>query len=198
MSNEIIIDIETQNTFAEAGGQGRTQELKISVAVIYDYATAQFLAFWEEDINKLWPYLERAERIIGYNSRYFDLPVLNNYYSGDLSKLPQLDLLEEVKKSLGFRLKLDDLAKATLGTEKNGHGLQAVDWFKSGDFDKIEEYCQNDVKITRDLYEFGLKNRQLFYHELAGQKLRPFPINFASPIKTATAVQHNINLTLPF
>ncbi len=198
MSNEVVIDIETQNTFAEVGGQGRTQDLKISVVVIYDYATAQFLAFWEKDINKLWPYLERAERIIGYNSRYFDLPVLNNYYSGDLSKLPQLDMLEEVKKSLGFRLKLDDLAKATLSTEKSGHGLQAVEWFKSGEFEKIEEYCRSDVKITRDLYEYGIKNRQLFYNELASQKLRPFPINFALPIKNTAPSQHKNKLTLPF
>jgi DEAD/DEAH box helicase domain-containing protein len=85
-----------------------------------------------------------------------------------------------------------------LSTEKSGHGLQAVEWFKTGEFEKIEEYCKSDVKITRDLYEFGVKNKQLFYNELASQKLRPFPVNFALPIKNTATPQHNINLTLPF
>ncbi|MEK9159053.1 MAG: ribonuclease H-like domain-containing protein [Patescibacteria group bacterium] len=197
MSNEIVIDIETQNIFAP-GGQGRTGDLKVSIACIYDYKTGQFSSFKENELNKLWPILESAERIIGYNSRYFDLPVLNNYYGGDLSKLPQLDMLEEVKKSLGFRLKLDDLAKATLGISKSANGLQAVEWFKTGEFDKIEKYCLQDVKVTRELYEYGVKNRQLFFQELATGKQRPFPINFAPPAKSATEARHNINLTLPF
>lgn len=198
MAKEIVIDIETSNTFAEAGGQGKVNGLKVSVAVIFDYESGQFLTFRESEINKLWPILENAERIIGYNSRYFDLPVLNNYYGGDLSKLPQLDMIEEVKKALGFRLKLDDLAKATLNVAKSGNGLQAVEWYKTGEWDKIETYCKHDVEITRDLYEYGKKNKQLFYTELASGKLRPFPVNFTPPTVNPDQVKHNINLTLPF
>ncbi len=195
--SEIVIDIETQNTFADLGPH-RHAELKVSIAVIYDYSADKFLSFREENLKELWPLLEKAERIIGYNSRFFDLPVLNNYYSGDLTKLPQLDMLEEIKKALGFRLKLNDVARATLGVEKSGHGLQAVEWFKTGEFDKIEKYCVDDVRLTRDLYEFGKKNRQLFYPELSGNKIRPFPINFAPSIKKNVETAQNINLTLPF
>lgn len=194
---EIVIDLETQNTFADLGPH-RFPELKVSVAVIYDYTNDKFLTFREEQLKDMWPFLERADRVIGYNSRHFDLAVLNNYYSGDLTQLPQLDMLEEIKKALGFRLKLNDVAKATLGVEKSGHGLQATEWFKTGEWDKIEKYCVDDVRITRDLYEFGKKNRQLFFTELSSGKTRPFPVNFAAPIKKPAEERHNINLTLPF
>lgn len=195
--SEIVLDIETQNTFLEVG-QGNTAGLKVSLVCLYDYGNDSFKAYRENELASLWPVLEHAERIIGYNSRYFDLPVLNNYYSGDINKLPQLDLLEEVKKNLGFRLKLDDLAQATLKTAKGGNGLQAVEWFKQGDWEKLIKYCQEDVRITRDIYEYGKKHRQLFYTDLARQELRPFPVNFSPPVKAAAPSGQNINLTLPF
>jgi DEAD/DEAH box helicase domain-containing protein len=194
---EIVIDIETQNTFADFGPH-RFPELKVSVAVIYDYTNDKFLTFREEQLKDMWPLLERADRVIGYNSRHFDLTVLNNYYSGDLTKLPQLDILEQIKNALGFRLKLNDVAKATLGIEKSGHGLQAIEWFKTGEWDKIEKYCVDDVRITRDLYEFGKKNRQLFFTELSSGKTRAFPVNFTPPVAKPMEERHNINLTLPF
>ena len=37
-------------------------------------------------------------------------------------------------------------------------GLAAVRWYKTGQIDKIIEYCKKDVQVTRDLYEFGKQN----------------------------------------
>lgn len=195
MSKEIVIDIETQNTFLDVG-QGNHEKLKVSLVCVYNYANDKFSAFKEAELVNLWPLLEKADRIIGYNSRYFDLPVLNNYYPGDLNKFPQLDMLEEIKKVLGFRLKLNDLAKATLGLAKSGNGLEAVDWFKKGEWDKIEKYCTDDVRITRDLYEYGKNNKQLFYPDLQSQAKRPFPVDFSIP--ESLAGSKAVNLTLPF
>jgi len=196
MLREIVFDIETQNTFMDVG-QGRHQDLKVSMVCLYDTLEDKYYSFKEDELNNLWPILEKCDRLIGYNSKYFDVPVLNNYYAGDLSKLPHLDILEEIKKTLGFRLKLDDVAKATLGTQKSGNGLQAVEWYKQGEIEKIREYCLQDVKVTRDIYEFGKKNKQLFYTELASGALRPFPINFEVPV-TQADTKSSINLTLPF
>lgn len=195
--SEIVLDIETQNTFLEVGA-GRHQDLKVSLVCIYNYTEDKFLSFRESELGNLWPILEKCDRVIGYNSRYFDIPVLNNYYPGDLSKIPQLDILEEIKRVLGFRLKLDDVAHATLGIQKSGNGLQAVEWFKTGEWDKIEKYCLDDVKITRDIYEFGKKNKQLFYPELSTKNSRPFPVNFNLVVDKAKSSGGNINLTLPF
>lgn len=175
MPGEIVLDIETQNTYDEVGANN-TKALKVSLVGVYDYAHDAFRAFREAELTALWPLLENAERIIGFNSIYFDLPVLNNYYHADLTKFQQLDILVEIKKALGFRIKLDDVAQATLGVKKSGHGLQAVEWFKAGEWEKIEKYCLDDVRITRDIYEFGKKYAQLYYTDIKG--LRAFPVNF--------------------
>lgn len=194
MPNEIVFDIETQNTFADVNNDFK--KLKVSVVSIYRYATDSYESFEEKELGKLWPIFEKADLLIGFNSAHFDLPVLNNYYIGDLSKLPHLDIMERVKESLGFRLKLNDLAQATLDdVEKSADGLQAIRWWKEGKIDEIKKYCEQDVRVTKEVYEFGKKNRQLFYKSLSGEVL-PFRINLDFVLKNKEA--KNINLTLPF
>lgn len=155
--NKIVFDIETQNSFEEVGSPDPAA-LKVSIAVAYEYATDTYHAFWEHELDKLWPLLEHADQIIGFNSDHFDIPVLNRYYRGDLFKLPSLDLMKEVVKSLGRRVSLNAIATATLGTQKSGHGLDAIRWWRQGELDKIKKYCIDDVRITKDVYEYALKN----------------------------------------
>jgi DEAD/DEAH box helicase domain-containing protein len=38
-----------------------------------------------------------------------------------------------------------------------------VEWFRQGEMEKLIEYCQHDVAITKDLFLHGLKNGQLVY-----------------------------------
>jgi len=193
--NEIVFDIETQNTFADVNNDFK--KLKISVVSIYRYETDTYESFEENELKKLWPILEKSDRIIGYNSEHFDIPVLGNYYLGDLFKLPHLDIMKQVKESLGFRLKLKDLAEATLDNiEKSADGLQAIRWWKEGKIDEIKKYCEQDVRVTKEIYDFGRKNKQLFYKSLTGETL-PFRVNFEFP-KLAAGGGKNINLTLPF
>lgn len=196
MAGEIVFDIETKNTFDEVGA-GNHKGLRVSVVALYDYVTDEFKVFREENLSELWSLLEKASLLIGYNSKYFDVPVLQNYYLGNLLQLPHLDLLEEIKKSAGFRLKLDDVARATLQTQKSGHGLQAVEWYKAGEWEKIEKYCTDDVRITRDLYEFGKKHKQIFYPDITGG-VKPLPVNFNMVKSVDTAGTSAMNLTLPF
>ena len=155
MSKEIVLDIETQNSFADVGGAFH-DKLKVSLVCLYDYATGEYSSYWEQDLPQLWPRLERADRIIGYNTKGFDNLVMNSYYTGDLNSFPNLDLLEEIAKTLGFRVKLDDVAQATLGTGKSGHGLQAIEFYRKGELEKLEKYCRDDVRITKEVYEYGL------------------------------------------
>ncbi len=197
MSKEVVLDIETQNIFSEVGND--LKKLKVSVVVAYMYETDEFRAFREEELKDLWPILETADRIIGYNSAYFDLPVLNTYYPGDLTQFPQLDMLIEIKAKLGNRLRLNDVAKATLKVEKSGDGLEAVKWFREGNWDDLIRYCKDDVKVTRDLYEFGKKNKQLFYNDIMTGELRPFPVDFSAPSPEEIAeTAKGVNLSLPF
>jgi DEAD/DEAH box helicase domain-containing protein len=55
-------------------------------------------------------------------------------------------------------LKLETLAQGTLNAGKSADGLMAVEWWKTGEIDKIIQYCQQDVQVTKDIFEFGRKN----------------------------------------
>ncbi|HRY37018.1 MAG TPA: ribonuclease H-like domain-containing protein [Candidatus Magasanikbacteria bacterium] len=195
MLNEIVFDIETQNTFAEV--ENDFKKLKVSVVSIYSYATDTYQSFSEDELSKLWPILEKADRLIGYNSEHFDLPVLNNYYLGNLLELPSLDLLKKIKESLGIRLKLSDVAEATLDNiTKSADGLQAIKWWKEGKIDEIKKYCEQDVRVTKELYDFGRTNNQLFYKNLVGEVL-PFAVDFSFP-NDQKEIKKSVNFTLPF
>ncbi|PJA47648.1 hypothetical protein CO172_00555 [Candidatus Uhrbacteria bacterium CG_4_9_14_3_um_filter_36_7] len=197
MDKEIVLDIETQNTFQDVGGYD-TSKLKISVIGIYFYETDEYVAYEESEFPKLWSRLERSGRLIGYNSRSFDIPIMNHYYPGDLCRFPQLDILEKIQQALGFRLKLDDVAAATIGTHKSGHGLQAVEWWKQGEIEKIKKYCLDDVKITKAVYEYGLKHHALAYEDrLSGRRAIPVEFHPETPEETHS-VPGGINLTMPF
>ena len=161
---KIVFDIETKNDFTN--GSYDPAKLEISVVGVYDSETDAYTSFLEEEFPRLWPILERTDMLVGYNSDHFDIPILNRYYPGDLTRIKSLDLLKEVKNSLGRRLRLDTLAEATLGKNKTASGYQAVQWWKEGQIEKIKSYCLEDVKITKELYDYALKNGLLKYKDL--------------------------------
>lgn len=193
MKGEVVLDIETKNTFQEVGGYF-TDKLQVSVVVAYYYDTDTYESYLEKDLPQLFRKLEQASRIIGFNSKGFDMPVLNNYYPGDLLQLPQLDMLEEVQKALGHRLKLDTIAEATLGSSKSAHGLLAVQWWKEGKIQEIIDYCQQDVKVTKDVYEFGLERGYVLFDDRTGARQQA-DINFRTDTQN---IPSTINLTLGF
>ncbi len=163
---KIVFDIETKNDFV-SGASFDPAKLDLSMVCIYDSETGRYDSFLEKDLPRLWPILEQADLLIGYNSDHFDIPLLNRYYPGDLQGIKSLDLLKEVKEVLGRRLRLDSLAEATLGKKKLAGGLQAVKWWREGKIDKIREYCLEDVRITKELYEYALLHQCLKYKDLA-------------------------------
>ena len=193
MRREVVLDIETQNTFQDVGAYNPSL-LKVSYVGCYFYETDSFEGFFEADLPKLWPRLERADRVIGYNLIGFDYPCLQTYYTGDIMKLPTVDLLVEIEKRLGFRIKLDDVAQGTLGVGKSGHGLMAVEYWRNGELEKLAEYCLQDVRVTRDVYDFALQNGFVSFNNRMGQKQEvPVPIEPPEPNE-----RRAINLSLGF
>jgi hypothetical protein len=63
MRREVVLDIETQNTFQDVGAYNPSL-LSISVIGVYFYETDTFESFFEADLPKLWPRLEH-ERSLG-------------------------------------------------------------------------------------------------------------------------------------
>ena len=141
-------------------------EQELTVVAIHDSDTGEYSSFFKEELPKLWPILERTDMLIGFNSDSFDIPLLNRYYPGDLSHIRSLDLLSEVQKALGRRIRLQSLAEATLGHGKSGDGAKAGEWWKEGKRDKVREYCIEDVRLTRKLYEYAAKHNVLKYKDL--------------------------------
>jgi DEAD/DEAH box helicase domain-containing protein len=165
---KIVFDIETRNLFQDVGSSDPA-DLDISVVCTFDYETGRYDSFLQEDFPRLWELLEKTEMFVTYNGDHFDIPLLNKYYKraerGDLSKFRSLDLLKEIKNSYGRRMKLDQVAEGTLGINKSGNGLDAIVWWRNGEIEKIKKYCLDDVKITKDVYEYALKNKKLIFKE---------------------------------
>ena len=161
--NIIVLDLETKFTFAEVGGRDQFDKLGISVAGVYDYKTGKYEAIEETNLNKLEERLSEKPLVVGFNVRRFDLAVLKPYLHFDPSTLPVLDIMEEIQKVVGHRVSLESVAQATLNKGKSGHGLDAIKYFRSGEMDKLKKYCLDDVRITKEAYEYGCKNKEIFF-----------------------------------
>ena len=152
--NIIVFDIETRNTFSDVGARAHGG-LRLSLMVAYLYKDNSYRVYDEGNIKEFISLLKEADLIVGFNIKGFDLPVLQKYSKESLQNLPLLDIMYEVMYSCGKRFKLDYLAEGTLGTKKTADGLMAVEFFRDGRLDELIEYCRQDVKLTKDLYEYG-------------------------------------------
>jgi len=168
----LFLDVETQKSAEEVGGWQNVADMKLALAVTYNAVTSQFRTHFEKDVDRLLLDLAMADRVIGYNIDRFDMAVLKAYTQWDLSRIRTFDMLADIYRKLGFRLKLGDLAGATLGIGKSADGLQSLKWWKEGRVDLIEQYCRRDVEVTRDVYLFGTRNGYVLYRDRDGKQLR--------------------------
>ncbi len=159
----VYFDLETKRLAQDVGGWRNTHLMGISVAVIYDSIEGCFMSFTEENMQGLVDRLKRADLVVGFNIKGFDYNVLSAYAGKGIRDLPTFDILEDVFKRLGFRLGLDHLAGETIGMGKSADGIQAVEWFRQGEMEKLTEYCKQDVAATRDLFLYGINNGHLIY-----------------------------------
>ena len=168
----LFLDVETQKSAEEVGGWQNVPDMKLALAITYNAINSQFKTYFEKDVDRLLLDLVMADRVIGYNIDRFDLAVLKGYTQWELSRIRTFDLLSDIYRKLGFRLKLGDLAEATLGLGKSADGLQSLKWWKEGRLDLIEQYCRRDVEVTRDLFLFGKRNGYVLYRDRDGKQLR--------------------------
>ncbi len=159
----VVFDIETKKAFDEVGGY-HPEKLGVSVSGVWygeEGSKGILRGFREEEFSEMFKLFESADRIVGFNSIDFDMAALKPYYMGDLLKLPNFDILQKVEEKVGYRVKLDALAKETLGIQKGGNGLDAITYFHEGNWEKLTKYCLEDVVITKDLYVYGLEHGEL-------------------------------------
>jgi DEAD/DEAH box helicase domain-containing protein len=190
---KIVFDIETSNIFQEVGSNDPA-DLSISVVGLYEYDEDRYSSFVVEEFGKLWPILERADIFITFNGDHFDIPLLNKYYPGDLLKIKSVDLLKEVHKAAGRRMKLDQIAEGTLGLKKSGNGLDAIKWWREGEVEKVKSYCLDDVRLTKDVYDYALREGRLFFKE--GPNVNEIKLDVSLWEELPAPV--SLNFTLPF
>lgn len=176
--DKLVIDIETKNTFADVGGQQNLKDLNISFVGVYSYNKNQYLSFFENELDKLAPILQNAGLIIGFSINRFDIPILDKYYNFNLFAINRLDILDDIEEKLGHRIGLDQLAQTNLKVGKTAHGLEAIKFYNEGRFEDLKNYCLNDVKITKDLYELGKKQKHLLVPTDHGKSMATVEFNW--------------------
>ncbi len=186
----IVFDLETQNIFQEVGSN-EAVDLDISVATLYDSKAEKYTTATIDNLEILWPIIETADALVGYNSNHFDIPLLNKYYPGDLAQIKSIDLLEAIRASLGRRLRLDSVAEATVGAKKTGDGLQAVRWWREGELEKLKQYCEQDVKVTKEVFEYALKHGKVCYKDRGEKREIPLDTSQWSKINNS-AITHSL------
>jgi len=178
--NIIVLDLETQKSFKEvnASSNRRLERLRVSVVGIYDYIDDQYRIYEEKEIMTLENRLKNVELVVGFNIRRFDLPVLSSYLFMPVDQIRLLDLLEDVEKARGHRASLESLVRPTLNQQKSGSGLEALELFKEKRMEELKQYCLDDVRLTKDLYEYGVKKGRVLFTSSWDYKTYEIPVRW--------------------
>jgi hypothetical protein len=180
MERALVIDLETKKSFAEVGGRDNYHLLGVAVAGVYDYVTDEFSCFEEAELGALEARIKERDLVVGFNIQEFDYKVLQPYFSSvRLTEVPTLDLLKSVEREVGFRVGLDALSRSTLNEGKTADGMQALSWIRQGELAKAKEYCLSDVRLTKDLYEYGKSHGEVRFAERGGE-VRTVPVSWGS------------------
>lgn len=174
----VYFDLETQRSFGDVGGSAHKDKMGMSVGVTYSTETGQYHIFDEGNVAELVEQLIKADLVVGYNHVQFDYPVLQAYTIYDLvTQTVNCDMMLDIEEILGHRLKLDAVAQASLNASKTADGLDALKWWqlykKSKDpvhMLNIAEYCCYDVKVTKEVHEYGMKHGLVKYADRNGNE----------------------------
>jgi len=173
----VFFDLETQNSIDDVGGRTYLHRLKMSVGVTFATDDSAFHRYTEASVADLIAELKSADRVIGFNLLGFDYEVLRAYTAENLRALPTVDMMDHVRRAVGFRVGLDALTSATLNSRKSGDGMQAIRWWREGRLDLLFAYCEQDVDVTRQLYEFGRANKHVQFRD-RNYRLKKVPVNW--------------------
>lgn len=158
----VIFDIETKNFF-DTVHSNNPADLDISVVCLHDSKTDQYLSFTEDQFTDMWPYFQNADTLVTYNGNHFDIPCLQSIAPFDLTTIHHVDMFVDMYNATGKKLGLDGIAQATLGIAKSGAGSDAIAWWNAGEIQKIIDYCIQDVRVTKAIYDHALQNGTLSY-----------------------------------
>lgn len=210
---EVIYDIETTDMYG-----GDPSSMTISIVSAYrrelnkdlKEVSGEMRSFWtpeaftlvgknERMFDDMWEWFEEADRIIGYNSFGFDNPIMNVIYKkGDFTKLKHFDVMDVIRKVFGHRVKLDSVAKESVGVGKNASGGDAVTWWGKRDAESLanlKKYCEMDVEVTKKVYDFGMKTGTLRFKDHWNEP-REIEVDFSYPVEVELVTPAEVQMGL--
>lgn len=185
----LVFDVETIKAFDEVGGY-KPEKLGVSIIGSYyrDETSEEYMGYHEGNFSPFWRKLESADLVVGFNILNFDYPALTPYYTGTFTQFTSLDIMIELEKGLGYRPGLDAVAKETLGIQKSGHGLDAISYYHEGNWEALEKYCLQDVKVTKELYDYGVRHKKLMFKNKWNNVLE-IPVDFENALTSQATIQ---------
>lgn len=198
---EVIFDLETKAMYDE-NGKFEPANLGVSIVSLYHRriddelkeVEGKMMSFWEKDFENMWKVFLEADRIVGFNSLGFDVPALSPYAPAQFAKLPHFDILQHIRELTGHRTSLHRLAKSSLGLQKIDTGENATKYWQRGDPESLKlllQYCEKDVELTRDLYDYGVKNKVLRFTDFWNNP-REAEVDFSYPNNAVSSVQSSL------
>ena len=158
-----ILDVETANGSWNSFPKG-FDLLMVGLRIDSDY-----MIFTAEpsSLEELQSFLKEFRgNLVTYSGTSFDIPLLNAYFQRVLGLPLQIsqhyDILEEIKKIVGFRISLDRISQYTFGGQKIpwNHRLNMKTWLETPE--KLIDYNLVDLDLTFELYQRVLIHQHLF------------------------------------
>jgi len=182
IQNYIVFDIETYTKFEK----GVYKKPEFALCVLWDNIDEEFYTIWEDEINLLPTYFSQCDYTIGYNSKSYDMSILKATNVFPLNELEALkkynfDIYQYLRK-LKVRASLPDVSIATLNMGKLKTQYPPPDLYIMGAHDTLEDYCKQDVILTRDIFEHGLNYNFLRYKDRKTGYINDISVDFKPTI----------------
>jgi len=146
------------------------KNMGIACICAYDYQTDRYRVFTEANLPDFVKLVQERETLVGFNSIAFDNKVLGAATGFSYAGV-NYDSLREIWISLGLSptfqypshtgYGLDEMCRANFGTQKTGNGAMAPVYWQEGKYGEVIDYCLNDVKLTKQLFDKALAGESI-------------------------------------
>ena len=168
-----IFDLEIKKPIEQCSkGWQSHNEMGVSCLCLFDYFTNRYRVFDDSSRLECLDILKLYDYVVGYNTVNFDWRVVNASWSIPFEKTrisKDFDILRELWISKGLDpdnfvgrthggVKLDDVARETINMQKTLDGATAPQYFQQGRIAEVIDYCLEDVRIEKTLFEFVVEN----------------------------------------
>lgn len=141
--------------------EARYEEVTLNLLQIKDDPAAQ-----RAHCEHVCSFLDKAQFLAAYNGIRFDLPFVARWaaslampanLAGWTAKT--IDFYHLILSHVGVHYKMQRVCEDNnLAVEKSGSGLDAIRWAESGEWDLLEAYCMQDVRVLRALLQQSVAN----------------------------------------